>query len=387
LGGSYCRASENKLSIACSRLNIINVGGSFNTVEHNSFPNDSGNIGCSGSFNSVIGNTDVVNGIEVSGRAHFIANNHGRHVSLSNSDSSTVYKNSLGGLSLKNCYNNTFCGNIVKRGLTQAIEMIDCSGNIFYGNYLGDYHWTSATNGHEGGNGVNICDRNPLTQTNLFYCNNFVNNFIHVRSNDSPGAYYDWDNGSVGNYWDDYEGTDANGDGIGDAPYTINGWELDTWGYSETGAFGQDHYPLMAPFDVSSVTVELPEWTYPLSLHLVSPENVTYPFSANVTLNFTINKQASWLRYSLDGQDNVTIAGNTTVSGLPSGLHNVTVYAEDPYGYRVASETVCFTIAEPEPTPEPTLEAFPVMPVAVASLASIAVLGIGLFLYFKKIKR
>ena len=43
-----------------------------------------------------------------------------------------------------------------------------------------------------------------------------------------------WDNGIVGNYWDDYTGLDEDGDGIGDTPYLIN---------SEIG----DRFPLMNP--------------------------------------------------------------------------------------------------------------------------------------------
>jgi nitrous oxidase accessory protein NosD len=39
----------------------------------------------------------------------------------------------------------------------------------------------------------------------------------------------------LGNYWDDYGGTDAEGDGIGDTHYSI---------YSES-----DDYPLMKPFE------------------------------------------------------------------------------------------------------------------------------------------
>jgi hypothetical protein len=42
----------------------------------------------------------------------------------------------------------------------------------------------------------------------------------------------------LGNYCDDYEGTDADGDGIGDTPYSID---------SESGA--SDDYPLMQPFE------------------------------------------------------------------------------------------------------------------------------------------
>jgi nitrous oxidase accessory protein NosD len=40
----------------------------------------------------------------------------------------------------------------------------------------------------------------------------------------------------LGNYWDDYEGTDAEGDGIGDISYSIN-------------SDNSDVYPLMTPFE------------------------------------------------------------------------------------------------------------------------------------------
>jgi hypothetical protein len=42
-----------------------------------------------------------------------------------------------------------------------------------------------------------------------------------------------WDNGSEGNYWSNYNGTDANRDGIGDTPYII---EVNS----------TDRYPLMS---------------------------------------------------------------------------------------------------------------------------------------------
>ena len=131
----------------------------------------------------------------------------------------------------------------------------------------------------------------------------------------------------------------------------------------------------MEPFDIESVTVELPEWASPPTLRIISPENATYP-SENVTLNFAVSKQTPWTGYSLDGQDNVTVTGNTTMTGLSSGLHNVTVYARDELGNVGGSETVWFSVPEPFPT---TL--------VVASIITVAVAVIGLLVYFKKRKR
>jgi len=68
-------------------------------------------------------------------------------------------------------------------------------------------------------------------ENNIAYNNFFINN-TNWNANDALGNK--WDNGVVGNYWDDYTGKDQNGDGIGDTPYLIGG---------DKG----DNFPLMEP--------------------------------------------------------------------------------------------------------------------------------------------
>jgi N-acetylneuraminic acid mutarotase len=110
---------------------------------------------------------------------------------------------------------------------------------------------------------------------------------------------------------------------------------------------------------------------------VMSPENKVYNESS-VPLTFTVNKPVSWMQYSLDGQDNVTVTENTTLTDLPNGLHNLTVYAKYTKGSVGASENIAFTIDKPEP--------FPTALVAV-SIASVAIIGAGVVLYFAKVKK
>ena len=113
-------------------------------------------------------------------------------------------------------------------------------------------------------------------------------------------------------------------------------------------------------------------------------ETETNTSSQLMPLNFTINEPASWMGYSLDQQANVTIRGNVTLGGLSEGSHNLIVYANDTAGNMVSSQTLHFTVSvNKEPQPEP----FPVVPLAAASVATIAVVSVGLLVYFKKRKR
>lgn len=64
------------------------------------------------------------------------------------------------------------------------------------------------------------------------------NNFVDSEASDfNNDGYLNrtnwWDDGSEGNYWSDYTGVDADGDGIGDTPYVID-------------EDSQDNYPLMS---------------------------------------------------------------------------------------------------------------------------------------------
>ncbi|MHA1285290.1 MAG: NosD domain-containing protein [Promethearchaeota archaeon] len=63
------------------------------------------------------------------------------------------------------------------------------------------------------------------------YLNNFKNGKNHYAYDDSTANK--WHNGTIGNYWDDYGGKDADDDGIGDTPYD----KID-------GASNTDPYPI-----------------------------------------------------------------------------------------------------------------------------------------------
>jgi parallel beta-helix repeat protein len=57
---------------------------------------------------------------------------------------------------------------------------------------------------------------------NKFFHNNFVNNHLQVVFAHPSINIWNNDYPSGGNYWSDYEGADADGDGIGDTPYVID---------------------------------------------------------------------------------------------------------------------------------------------------------------------
>jgi N-acetylneuraminic acid mutarotase len=111
---------------------------------------------------------------------------------------------------------------------------------------------------------------------------------------------------------------------------------------------------------------------------VLSPENMTY-YATDIQLTFTVNEPVSWIQYNLDYKTVREIESNFTLSGLSLGSHNVTVYATDIAGNIGYSETVYFTIAE-APEPFPTT-------LVIASVASVAVVSVGLLVYLKKRKR
>lgn len=76
---------------------------------------------------------------------------------------------------------------------------------------------------------------------------------------------------------------------------------------------------------------------------ILSPKNKEYT-SPFVSLNFTLSKAPSWICYSLDGEKNVTISGNTNMTNLTDGAHSVAVYFQEASGNTVYSDKVYFSI-------------------------------------------
>jgi hypothetical protein len=112
--------------------------------------------------------------------------------------------------------------------------------------------------------------------------------------------------------------------------------------------------------------------TVPPKVTLFLPEKVS---SGDVSLTFSVNQPTTWMSYSLDGQENVTVKGNITLTGLSNGAHNLTMYAKDSFG-NFASQNAVFAVDVPEISQA--------IPFAVASIASVASVCFGLLVYSRK---
>lgn len=93
---------------------------------------------------------------------------------------------------------------------------------------------------------------------------------------------------------------------------------------------------------------------------------------SDVPLEFVVDKNVSWLGYSLDGQGNVTISGNVTLKDLPSGPHSLKVYANDTSGNVGVSESFDFTITDNGAFP--LLLLFPILLIVSVAVAAVVYL-------------
>jgi hypothetical protein len=110
-----------------------------------------------------------------------------------------------------------------------------------------------------------------------------------------------------------------------------------------------------------------------LNILFLTSENQTF-IENSLRLNFTVNNSFSKITYSLDGQENATITGNSTISELPHGAHNVTVYVWDEAGNVGASETLRFSIAQPASN----------VPIVVVCSVVVVIVVVGLSVNLKK---
>lgn len=80
----------------------------------------------------------------------------------------------------------------------------------------------------------------------------------------------------------------------------------------------------------------------------LSIENKTY-YSADLPLNIITDENLVEISYNIDNQGNISLSGNTTLTGLKLGTHTLTLYASDQMG-NSSVKTVSFVIADTFPT-------------------------------------
>jgi hypothetical protein len=254
--------------IVGNNMDSIEISSNNNTVSQNRIKTY---VECHGSFNSFISNPLIGGGSDgffIDGSFNVVYDNNLSDCSITmTGNSNTIAKNSgYFSLRLSVSSNNIVYGNRISGDLS-----LRGFNNVFYANEISTI---SVSTG-----GSHVADNNTFYENNILGYNSFLGKFpeLWVQSKE-PGLLV-WDNGKVGNYWKSYLGVDANGDGMGDIPYNVTaGYHYFDGGFREEAIIdcGHDNFPLMVPFDIDSVVVNLAKWV-PLHLPDVFPSPTQLP--------------------------------------------------------------------------------------------------------------
>jgi len=269
-------------------------------------------------YRNIIGIVDA-NGFNNSLLENTAIESVGYGIALGGSVNATVSMNhiigsAMGGIILQDSMYSFISNNNVSQNGDFGIYLMGLNGestnNIISQNKI--------TNNSETGLGLNI-----LTKDNLVFNNEFINNGLNAQDN---GTFNLWDNGALGNSWDDYVGEDLNDDGIGDVAYDILGL-----------AGNIDNYPI---FDDGAEV--LPNIT------IITPSSQALHADSAPSFSLSINcpkLDSSW--YTIDNDiTNITFIGSTGIidqiewDKKGNGTVTIRFYANNTAGWIAYSEVV-----------------------------------------------